>query len=60
MVVLYTLQWPSALQDSILGLLLFFLYINDLPHNLISCVKMFTDDVALYHSVQQEQYCPTL
>ena len=57
-------HWSSVLsgvpQGSILGPLLFVLYMNDLPCSLNSCVKMFADDVALYHSVQQEDDCLTL
>ena len=34
-------------QDSILGLLLFLIYINDLPNGLKTNTKLFTDDISL-------------
>ena len=57
-------HWTPVLsgvsQGSILGPLLFALYMNDLPCSLTSCVKMFADDVALYYNVWQERDCLTL
>ena len=38
-------------QGSVLGLLLFFMYINDLPNNLISNVKLFPDDTSIFSIV---------
>ena len=35
-------------QGSILGLLLFLMYINDLSENLVSNLKLFADDTSLF------------
>ena len=53
-------RWSSVLaevpQGSILGPLLFRIYINDLPENLQSTVKLFPDDTLLFSTV----YEPTI
>ena len=50
-------SWSSVLtgvlQGSILGLLLFLIYINDLPENLQSTVKLFVDDTSLFSTVYE-------
>ena len=38
-------------QGSILGPLLFFIYVNDLPDNLVSNPKLFADDTSLFSTV---------
>ena len=44
-------------QGSILGPLLFILYINDLPSAVSSTMKIFADDVAMYCSVDSQSDC---
>ena len=44
-------------QGSILGPLLFILYINDLPSAVSSTMKIFADDVAMYCSVDSPSDC---
>ena len=50
-----TSEWLSVmageLQDSILGLLFFLIYINDLSDVLVSTVKLFADETSLFSVV---------
>ena len=47
-------------QGTVLGLLLFLLYINDFPDNLQSSVKLFADDALLYGVIASVTDCDHL
>ena len=47
-------------QGSVLGPVLFLLFINDLPDNIKSSVRLFADDCVLYRNIHSLQDCLTL
>ena len=47
-------------QGSVLGPVLFLIFINDLPDNIRSSVRHFTDDCVLYRKIHSLQDCLTL
>ena len=47
-------------QGSVLGPVLFLIFINDLPDNIRSSVRLFTDDCVLYRNIHSRQDCLTL
>ena len=47
-------------QGTVLGPLLFLCYINDLPENITSRVKLYADDVLLYSPVSTTTDCQNL
>ena len=50
----------SVPQGSVLGPLLFLIFINDLPDNIRSSVRLFPNDCVLYRNIYSIQDCFTL
>ena len=53
-----TSSWLTAgvPQDSVLGPLLFLIYINDLPDEITSSCKIFADDTSLFSKIENKSY----
>lgn len=47
-------------QGSVLGPLLFLIYVNDLPQNLSCSVRLYADDLVIYQSVENNYDCENL
>ena len=49
----------GVLQDSILGALFFFIYMNDFTENLQSTMKLFVDDTSLFSTIYDPNIAPS-
>ena len=47
----------SVPKGSVLGTVLFLIFINDLPDNIRSSVRLFADDCVLYRNIHSLQDC---
>ena len=44
-------------QGTVVAPLLFLCYINDLPENVSSKVRLYADDVLIYNTIHSKEYC---
>ena len=59
----WLMEWrptSGVLQGTVLGPLLFLVFFNDLPDNILSRVRLFADDCILYREIRTTQDCHTL
>ena len=47
-------------EGSVLGLVMFFFFIHDLPNNIRSSDHLFVDDCVLYRNINSHTYCQIL
>ena len=55
-----TIVTSGVPKGTVLGPLLFLLYINDLPDNLSTSVRLFADDCSLYTPIRTQKYSSLL
>ena len=60
-----TSSYPSAVvsgvpQGTVLAPLLFLCFVNDIPSNVSSKIKLYADDILLYHTISSETDCTLL
>ena len=56
----WTLVTSGVPQGSIIGPLLFLLFVNDLPRTALSTAKLFADDTKVYRETPTKQECDML